>query len=117
MVATWSDSWFRENGSRVFALLPRAWVDSVLPLEITPRPEKMTRVFVGRFETFTASQENTLLTLLAPQNNVDAATRTKFADLHVGRFGYAALQRAHNLMDLQFRLLESAALRPTTAAR
>jgi len=117
MVATWSDSWFRENGSRVFALLPRAWVDSVLPLEITPRPEKMTRVFVGRFETFTASQENTLLTLLAPQNNVDAATRTKFADLHLGRFGYAALQRAHNLMDLQFRLLESAALRPTTAAR
>ncbi len=116
MVATWSDSWFRENGSRVFALLPRWWVDSILPLKITPKPEKMTRVFVGRFESFTSTQENMLLTLLTPQNNADAATREKFSDLNLGRFGFAALQRAHNLMDWQFQVLEASVPR-TTAAR
>jgi hypothetical protein len=116
MVATWSDSWFRESGSRIFALLPRTWVDSVLSLEITPKPEKVARVFVGRFETFTSAQENSLLALLSPQNTMDAAARSKFKDLHLGRFSYAALQRAHNLMNMQFQILE-ASTPCTTAAR
>jgi len=45
MVATWSDVWFKESGDRLFVLLPQAWVDKVLPLNITPAPKKLTRVF------------------------------------------------------------------------
>lgn len=49
MVDTWADSWSTE-GARVLYIVPRATVDSVLPLTITPAPREMQRVFVGRVE-------------------------------------------------------------------
>ena len=49
MLDTWRDSWF-EEGTRVFYLLPREKVDAVLPLQITPAPSAVARVFVGRME-------------------------------------------------------------------
>ena len=49
MVDTWADSWFTE-GARVLYIVPRATVDSVLPLTITPAPRETRRVFVGRME-------------------------------------------------------------------
>ena len=52
MVDTWRDSWF-EEGARLFYLVPRASVDAVLPLRIEPRPDSVTRVFVGRLEMVT----------------------------------------------------------------
>jgi hypothetical protein len=121
MVATWSDAWFQENGSRIFALLPRDWIDATLPLTITPKPEKITRVFVGRFELFTPEVENTLLTMLKPGEVPNPAAAAKLRDLRLGRFATAALQRSKNLMeqyaDLQFSQLQQAALQPATAAR
>ena len=35
---------------RVFYILPQSSVDEVLPLSISPQPEKIVRVFVGRVE-------------------------------------------------------------------
>ena len=52
MVDTWRDSWF-EEGTRVFYVLPQPAVDAMLPLEITPRPASIARVFVGRMEVIT----------------------------------------------------------------
>jgi len=52
MVDTWRDSWF-EEGARVFYIVPRRTVDAVLPLEITPAPDNLARVFVGRMEVIT----------------------------------------------------------------
>jgi hypothetical protein len=49
MVETWRDSWFRE-GTRLFYLVPRNDIDSILPLEIDPIPVDVVRVFVGRLE-------------------------------------------------------------------
>lgn len=49
MIETWRDSWF-EAGMRVFYIMPRAQVDSVLPLTIAPTPSDVARVFVGRVE-------------------------------------------------------------------
>jgi hypothetical protein len=49
MVETWRDSWF-EEGMRVIYLVPRARVDAVLPLTISPPASEMARVFVGRVE-------------------------------------------------------------------
>jgi hypothetical protein len=51
MVETWRDSWF-EEGTRVFYIAPRAMVDNTLPLDITPAPTTIERVFVGRIELF-----------------------------------------------------------------
>ena len=49
MLATWHDSWF-EEGLRVFYIVPRAKVDSLLPASIHPAPAQFSRVFVGRVE-------------------------------------------------------------------
>lgn len=49
MLATWSDSWF-EEGTRVFYIAPRAFVDATLPIAISPAPAAIERVFVGRME-------------------------------------------------------------------
>jgi hypothetical protein len=49
MIETWRDSWF-EEGLRVFYIVPRATVDALLPLSITPAPNQLSRVFVGRVE-------------------------------------------------------------------
>jgi hypothetical protein len=55
MVDTWKDQWFAEEGTRVLYLLPRAWTDQVLPLTMSPRPDRVVRVMVGRAEVITPS--------------------------------------------------------------
>jgi hypothetical protein len=57
MVETWRDSWF-EEGSRLIYIVPREFVDGVLPLEIHPAPAQTERVFVGRMELVTRATEN-----------------------------------------------------------
>ncbi len=64
MVKTWEDSWF-EEGFRVFYVLPRQQTDAILPLEITPRPNKLVRVLVGRMEVMTPESEQEILGLLS----------------------------------------------------
>ena len=53
MVETWRDSWF-EPGRRIFYVVPRATIESILPLDIKPAPASIARVFVGRIELMTA---------------------------------------------------------------
>jgi hypothetical protein len=77
MVETWRDSWF-EEGTRVFYLLPARALDSILPLEIEPRPDRMARVFVGRVELVTPQVKTIVTTAVA---NQDRATLEKY-----GRF-------------------------------
>jgi hypothetical protein len=52
MIDTWRDSWF-EEGTRLFYLVPRPVVETILPLEIAPAPTAIARVFVGRMELVT----------------------------------------------------------------
>ena len=54
MVETWRDSWF-EEGQRLFYIVDRRDVDDILPLEVTPAPAAVARVFVGRIELITPS--------------------------------------------------------------
>jgi hypothetical protein len=63
MLDTWSDSWF-EEGSRLFYIVPRPFVDSVLPLTIKPTPVRVNRVFVGRIELVTPATERSIETAL-----------------------------------------------------
>src|ERR1700733_3307014 len=64
MVATWSDSWF-EEGSRIFYIVPRRFVDTIVPLAINPAPSQTVRVFVGRLELITPASERAVETALA----------------------------------------------------
>ena len=99
MVATWEGLWFREPGDRVLALLPRAWVDQALPLALTPAPDRLVRVFVGRLEVLSAAREQALVALLdAPASDApDAAAQARFQGLELGRFAEGALLRAVEL--------------------
>jgi hypothetical protein len=64
MVETWRDSWF-EEGLRVLYLVPREFVDRVLPLEIEPAPRKIERVFMGRAELLPPERHEGLAAALA----------------------------------------------------
>jgi hypothetical protein len=63
MVETWRDSWF-EEGMRLFYIVPRSLVDSLLPLSITPAPTSTARVFVGRIEILSPAVRQVIETAL-----------------------------------------------------
>jgi hypothetical protein len=64
MVDTWSDSWF-EEGARLLYIAPRAAVDAIVPLTITPAPSAVARVFVGRMELVTPATRRDVRLALA----------------------------------------------------
>ncbi len=77
MFETWRDSWF-EEGSRLLYIVPRQFVDGVLPLTITPTPAQTVRVFVGRLELVTPATQRAVEQALATH---DHTTLTRY-----GRF-------------------------------
>jgi hypothetical protein len=83
MVETWKDSWF-EEGSRLIYIVPRAFIDKVLPLTIDPTPGQIVRVFVGRLEIVTPATARAVKTAIARN---DEETLNKY-----GRFLEPILQ-------------------------
>jgi hypothetical protein len=77
MLETWRDSWFDE-GTRVIYILPRANVDTLLPLSIQPAPTQLSRVFVGRMELLSPWMKDEITSALV---NGDIAVLKKY-----GRF-------------------------------
>src|SRR6185295_9537434 len=57
MIESWRGSWF-EEGTRLFYIVPRPAIDTILPLEIDPPPAGVARVFVGRIELVTPATQN-----------------------------------------------------------
>jgi hypothetical protein len=74
LLETWKISYFQSPGLRLFFIVPRAWTDHVLPLEI-PQAEKIVRVMVGRIELVSPRQRQ----LLAEINKVSPADIQKAA--------------------------------------
>jgi len=74
MVETWKDSWF-EEGSRLIYIVPRAYIDKVLPLTINPAPEQVVRVFVGRLEIITPTTAREVKAAIAAK---DESTLNKY---------------------------------------
>lgn len=68
MFETWHDSWF-EEGSRLLYIVPRPFVDSMLPLTIQPAPSKTVRVFVGRMELVTPATKRAIEQALLSHDN------------------------------------------------
>ena len=84
MIETWRDSWF-EEGTRLFYIVPRELIDSVLPLDIRPAASQITRVFVGRMEIITPAIQEEVRNAVA---NNDSQTLVKY-----GRFLEPIAQR------------------------
>jgi hypothetical protein len=96
MVKTWGDSWFGEEGIRVLYLLPEKWADSVIPLSLSPKPQQLIRVMVGRAEIISPAVEHRLRDEWTRGNAGNESARLAFAaDLKsLGRFGDAAMRLA-----------------------
>lgn len=77
MFETWQDSWF-EEGSRLLYVVPREFVDSVLPLSIRPAPSQTVRVFVGRLELITPATQSAVEQALAARDRVTLARYGRF---------------------------------------
>ena len=97
MVETWRKTWFRESGDRVLTLVPRKFTDAMLPLEITPVPEKIERVFVARIEIVSPEKEQALVDLLNSRQNPGEEELAAFQKLELGRFGNGAMEVATQL--------------------
>jgi hypothetical protein len=59
LLNTWELSYFKSAGLRLFFLVPRAWTEYYLPLEIS-QPADIHRVMVGRIEVVTPRQRDIL---------------------------------------------------------
>ncbi|HKS54328.1 MAG TPA: hypothetical protein VJS12_03540 [Steroidobacteraceae bacterium] len=97
MVNTWQDQWFAEEGTRVLYLLPRAWTDRTLELRVSPQPDQVVRVMVGRAELITPSLERDLRDQVLTYRSGDAKAKARAVAnvraLGLGRFVYAASTR------------------------
>ena len=65
MVNTWQQSWFTENGLRVLYILPGPTTEELLPLHVTPKPQQMLRVMVGRMEVMSPTSEQKMTNAVA----------------------------------------------------
>jgi hypothetical protein len=56
MLETWRQAYFKSPGFRVFCLVPRAWTDHYLPLQVSI-PSDITRVMIARIELISPEQQ------------------------------------------------------------
>jgi hypothetical protein len=95
MVETWWNSYFAQDGLRVFWVVPAAKTEAILPLEVSPKPEKSVRVIVGRSEVIRPAREREWLAL---SRDADEGRRAAWNDLCMrDRFGLAYRQRVEAL--------------------
>jgi hypothetical protein len=79
MLETWKNSWF-EEGSRLIYIVPRPFVDFVLPLSIEPMPSNLVRVYVGRLELMPAASLQAVESALATRNRATLAQYGRFLE-------------------------------------
>ncbi|MFZ0038423.1 MAG: hypothetical protein WAK91_13425, partial [Candidatus Acidiferrales bacterium] len=79
MLETWRDSWF-EEGSRLFYIVPKPFVDSVLPLSIAPAPADPVRVFVGRLDLVTPATEQNVAQAFAANDRETLQKYNRFLE-------------------------------------
>ncbi len=103
MVETWRKTWFREGGDRILTLVPRQLTDEMLPLKITPAPDKMERVFVMRIEMISPDKEQKLVGLLNSEKEADEEQFADFERLELGRFGNGAMEVATRIQSQRMR--------------
>ena len=95
MVETWWDSYFAADGLRVFWVVPAAKTDAILPLQVSPAPDKIVRVIVGRSEVLRPAREKEWLAL---STSAGESERSRWESLRFhDRFGGAYERRVKAL--------------------
>lgn len=94
MVNTWTRSWFQTPGLRVLYVLPRAWTDELLPIDIAPKPDQLVRTLVGRIEVLTPAIEAEIVQAVKAVH--DGGSYDQLSEL--GRFLEPKILRAQQLL-------------------
>lgn len=95
MIHTWDKSWFAEEGMRVMYVLPQAWTERTLPMNVKPEPRELVRVMVGRAEILPPTVEQTLARELndAQRGDANASAAARETLKSLGRFAEPAFYR------------------------
>jgi hypothetical protein len=110
MVNTWASSYFKTDGIRVLFVMPQSWTDRFIPMRITPAPERLVRVMVGRIELLSAEREKRAERAISLLASPAASEREwAFETLRSeGRYVEPIVRRtARNTNDKQVRALAS----------
>jgi hypothetical protein len=95
MVKTWDAAWFGETGTRLLYLVPRSRIEELLPLTITPKPERIERVLVGRHDFLTPEQEADVEKLVKASKKAAGEFNAAEKELQkIGRFEREARNQA-----------------------
>ncbi|MDC0259580.1 hypothetical protein OAK43_05005, partial [Verrucomicrobiales bacterium] len=108
MVNTWDNLWFTEPGTRILAILPQQTADEMVPLQISPVPTEIDRVFVARVEILTREVEQELTSLLSPPSSEAEAAEMqtdaqRLEDIQLGRYSAGGMERAADLIERKVR--------------
>lgn len=75
MVNTWRTSYFTSDGIRILFVLPQSWTDAFIPMKISPPPDELVRVMVGRLELLTLEREREASDAISRLSSPDADVR------------------------------------------
>lgn len=102
MVKTWQSAWFAEEGTRVLYLVPGATTEAFLALKVTPKPDSLLRVMVGRHDVMTPEDERAL------EQHIKQHEEYQKLLSKLGRYQYAAQNAAYE----RVRKAEEAGAKP-----
>jgi hypothetical protein len=77
MVNTWASSYFKTDGVRLLFVMPQSWTDRFIPMRITPAPQQVVRVMVGRMELLDAAREQRAEDAIRHLSSTDPALRER----------------------------------------
>lgn len=86
MLDTWNHGYLQVPGLRLLYVLPSNEVEQTLPMTISPKPDALKRVFVGRIEVMLDTDETRIL-------NEIKTHRANFRVASLGRFAEPMLRR------------------------
>ena len=88
MVNTWASSYFKTEGVRLLFVLPQSWTDRFIPMRISPQPQQLVRVMVGRMELLDAAREQRAEDAIRDLSSSDQAVRERGFETLLGEGRY-----------------------------
>jgi hypothetical protein len=88
MLNTWKTSYFGKSGLRVFWIVPRKFMDGILPLDMNPAPDKLERVLIGRSEILTPAMEKRLYNFYQADHSLAQFAGDRFIEAYKDRMAY-----------------------------
>ncbi len=94
MIDTWESGYFKTPGLRILYVLSRQEVEEILPVQVSPQPDELNRVFIGRIEILLDTVEEQVLAQVIVQAD-------QYDVLQLGRMAQPILLRVQEMARLK----------------